>query len=104
LTIQKNPIHRIDQVVKHARRSAIFVASRTPCLSPALPPHTRVRRLARHLSSNMSRVTAFPVDHHHRSGHSITVDGTEKDTIDNKVPLVSENQSVYMPLGAGHTG
>lgn len=102
LTIRNNPIDRMDQVVKHTRRSAIFVAPRTPCLSPALPPHTRVRPLARHLSSNMSQVTAFPMDHLHRSGHSITVEGTEKVTIDNKVPLVSENESVYTPLGAVH--
>ena len=40
--------------------------------------------------------------HHHRSEHWIVVEGTAKVTIDNEVKLVTENQSVYIPLGAVH--
>lgn len=40
--------------------------------------------------------------HHHRAEHWIVVEGTAKVTIDNTVQLVSENQSVYIPLGAVH--
>ena len=40
--------------------------------------------------------------HHHRSEHWIVVEGTAKVTIDDKVTLLSENQSVYIPLGAVH--
>jgi mannose-1-phosphate guanylyltransferase/mannose-6-phosphate isomerase len=40
--------------------------------------------------------------HHHRSEHWIVVEGTAKVTIDDEVRLVSENQSVYIPLGAVH--
>ncbi len=40
--------------------------------------------------------------HHHRSEHWIVVEGTAKVTIDDAVQLVSENQSVYIPLGARH--
>lgn len=40
--------------------------------------------------------------HHHRSEHWIVVEGTAKVTIDEDVRLVSENQSVYIPLGAVH--
>ncbi len=40
--------------------------------------------------------------HHHRSEHWIVVEGTAEVTIDDKVQLVSENQSVYVPLGAVH--
>ncbi|PZX45746.1 mannose-1-phosphate guanylyltransferase/mannose-6-phosphate isomerase [Roseinatronobacter thiooxidans] len=40
--------------------------------------------------------------HHHRSEHWIVVEGTAKVTIDDKVQLISENQSVYIPLGAVH--
>jgi mannose-1-phosphate guanylyltransferase/mannose-6-phosphate isomerase len=40
--------------------------------------------------------------HHHRSEHWIVVQGTAKVTIDETVKLVSENQSVYIPLGAVH--
>jgi mannose-1-phosphate guanylyltransferase/mannose-6-phosphate isomerase len=40
--------------------------------------------------------------HHHRSEHWIVVEGTAKVTIDDTVTLVTENQSVYIPLGAVH--
>ena len=40
--------------------------------------------------------------HHHRSEHWIVVAGTAKVTVDDAVKLVSENQSVYIPLGAVH--
>ncbi|WP_425046114.1 mannose-1-phosphate guanylyltransferase/mannose-6-phosphate isomerase [Primorskyibacter sp. S87] len=40
--------------------------------------------------------------HHHRSEHWIVVEGTAKVTVDEDVKLVTENQSVYIPLGAVH--
>lgn len=40
--------------------------------------------------------------HHHRSEHWIVVKGTAKVTVDDEVRLISENQSVYIPLGAVH--
>ncbi|SEW41963.1 mannose-1-phosphate guanylyltransferase / mannose-6-phosphate isomerase [Cognatiyoonia koreensis] len=40
--------------------------------------------------------------HHHRSEHWIVVEGTAKVTVDETVKLVSENESVYIPLGAVH--
>lgn len=40
--------------------------------------------------------------HHHRSEHWIVVEGTAKVTVDNDVKLVTEGQSVYIPLGAVH--
>lgn len=40
--------------------------------------------------------------HHHRSEHWIVVHGTAKVTVDDVVKLVSENESVYIPLGAKH--
>lgn len=40
--------------------------------------------------------------HVHRSEHWIVVAGTAKVTIDDKVQLVCENESVYIPLGAVH--
>ena len=40
--------------------------------------------------------------HKHRSEHWIVVEGTAKVTIDSEVKLVSEGQSVYVPLGAVH--
>lgn len=40
--------------------------------------------------------------HVHRSEHWIVVAGTAKVSVDDKVQLLSENQSVYIPLGAVH--
>lgn len=40
--------------------------------------------------------------HHHRAEHWIVVQGTAKVTVGDTVTLVSENQSVYVPLGAVH--
>ena len=40
--------------------------------------------------------------HVHRSEHWVVVQGTANVTIDDDVKLVSENQSVYIPLGAVH--
>ena len=40
--------------------------------------------------------------HHHRSEHWIVVSGTARVTVDDEVKLVTENQSVYIPLGAVH--
>jgi mannose-1-phosphate guanylyltransferase/mannose-6-phosphate isomerase len=40
--------------------------------------------------------------HHHRAEHWIVVKGTARVTIGNEVQLLTENQSVYVPLGAVH--
>ncbi|MBK4217323.1 mannose-1-phosphate guanylyltransferase/mannose-6-phosphate isomerase [Paracoccus caeni] len=40
--------------------------------------------------------------HVHRAEHWIVVSGTARVTVDDKVTLVTENQSIYVPLGAVH--
>lgn len=40
--------------------------------------------------------------HVHRSEHWVVVSGTARVTVDDKVTLVTENQSIYVPLGAVH--
>jgi len=40
--------------------------------------------------------------HHHRAEHWIVVSGTAEVTCDDKVFLLSENQSTYLPLGSVH--
>jgi len=40
--------------------------------------------------------------HHHRAEHWIVVSGTAEVTVVDKVVLLTENQSVYIPLGATH--
>ncbi|MGB3337901.1 MAG: mannose-1-phosphate guanylyltransferase/mannose-6-phosphate isomerase [Devosia sp.] len=40
--------------------------------------------------------------HHHRAEHWIVVRGTAEVTIDGAVTVLSENQSIYLPLGCTH--
>lgn len=40
--------------------------------------------------------------HHHRAEHWIVVSGTARVTVDGKDHLLSENESIYLPLGAVH--
>jgi len=56
----------------------------------------------------VKRITVLPgaslslQSHFHRSEHWIVVEGTAKVTVDEKVSILAENQSVYIPLGAVH--
>jgi mannose-1-phosphate guanylyltransferase/mannose-6-phosphate isomerase len=40
--------------------------------------------------------------HHHRAEHWVVVAGTARVTCDDKVMLVAENESTYIPIGAKH--
>jgi len=40
--------------------------------------------------------------HFHRSEHWIVVHGTARVTVDETVQLLSENQSIYIPMGSVH--
>ena len=40
--------------------------------------------------------------HHHRAEHWIVVSGTAEVTVGDKVILLAENQSTYIPLGQTH--
>jgi mannose-1-phosphate guanylyltransferase/mannose-1-phosphate guanylyltransferase/mannose-6-phosphate isomerase len=40
--------------------------------------------------------------HLHRAEHWVVVEGTATVTVDDRVTLLSENQSIYVPLGAIH--
>ncbi len=40
--------------------------------------------------------------HHHRAEHWVVVSGTARITCDDKVFLLAENQSTYIPQGAKH--
>lgn len=40
--------------------------------------------------------------HHHRSEHWVVVRGTAEVTVDGVVKMLSENQSIYLPLGCTH--
>ena len=56
----------------------------------------------------VKRITVKPGEklsvqmHHHRAEHWIVVSGTAKVSVDGKESLLTENQSVYIPLGSVH--
>ena len=60
-------------------------------------PRFQVKRIVVHPGAALSLQS-----HHHRAEHWIVVEGTAKVTTGEAVQLVSENQSVYIPLGARH--
>ena len=55
----------------------------------------------RHVFEHFNVNTAEP-EHHHRAEHWVVVRGTAEVTIDDTVQTLSENQSIYIPLGAVH--
>ncbi|MGZ9812064.1 mannose-1-phosphate guanylyltransferase/mannose-6-phosphate isomerase [Pseudoroseicyclus sp. H15] len=57
----------------------------------------QVKRIMVHPGASLSLQSHF-----HRSEHWIVVEGTAKVTVDNEVTLLTENQSVYIPLGSVH--
>lgn len=57
----------------------------------------QVKRIHVHPGASLSLQS-----HVHRSEHWIVVAGTAKVTVDDEVTLLTENQSVYIPLGAVH--
>jgi mannose-1-phosphate guanylyltransferase/mannose-6-phosphate isomerase len=57
----------------------------------------QVKRIVVHPGASLSLQS-----HMHRSEHWIVVAGTARVTVDQKISLVTENQSVYIPLGAVH--
>ncbi|MBI1494986.1 mannose-1-phosphate guanylyltransferase/mannose-6-phosphate isomerase [Halocynthiibacter styelae] len=65
--------------------------------SLAIGDRFQVKRIVVHPGAALSLQS-----HHHRAEHWIVVEGTAKVTINDEVQLVSENQSVYIPLGAVH--
>ena len=60
-------------------------------------PRFQVKRIVVHPGAALSLQS-----HHHRSEHWIVVEGTAKVTIDTEVRIVTENHSVYIPLGTVH--
>lgn len=62
-----------------------------------LGPRFRVKRIVVHPGAALSLQS-----HHHRAEHWIVVEGTARVTVDERVTLVTENQSIYVPLGALH--
>lgn len=60
-------------------------------------PHFQVKRIVVKPGAALSLQS-----HHHRAEHWIVVEGTARVTVDQTTRLLTENQSIYIPLGAVH--
>lgn len=65
--------------------------------SLARGPRFQVKRIVVHAGAALSLQS-----HVHRAEHWTVVEGTARVTVDDEVRLLTENQSVYIPLGAIH--
>jgi mannose-1-phosphate guanylyltransferase / mannose-6-phosphate isomerase len=65
--------------------------------SLAVGPRFQVKRIHVHPGAALSLQSHF-----HRSEHWIVVEGTARVTVGDETRLVTENQSIYIPLGAVH--
>ena len=105
LVAHKDQVQRVKQVVDHLKSK-----ERTEHLH-----HTRVYRPWGHCEGidagdrfQVKRITVKPGEklslqmHHHRAEHWVVVSGTARVTCGDKVSLLSENESTYIPIGMNH--
>lgn len=85
--------HRVSQAVQFPKDHRPWGWFETLVLGPRF----RVKRIVVHPGARLSLQS-----HNHRAEHWIVVEGTARVTVAGSEQLVSENQSVYVPLGAAH--
>ncbi|MCV6823002.1 MULTISPECIES: mannose-1-phosphate guanylyltransferase/mannose-6-phosphate isomerase [Halocynthiibacter] len=91
----------VDVLLKHASQQAqVFPKEHRPWgwfESLVIGARFQVKRIQVKPGASLSLQS-----HYMRSEHWIVVEGTAQVTVDGKTELVSENQSVYVPLGSKH--
>jgi mannose-1-phosphate guanylyltransferase/mannose-6-phosphate isomerase len=105
LVAHKDQVQRVKQVVDHLK-----FKERTEHLH-----HTKVYRPWGYYEGidagdrfQVKRITVKPGEklslqmHHHRAEHWVVVSGTARVTCGEKVSLLSENESTYIPIGMNH--
>jgi mannose-1-phosphate guanylyltransferase/mannose-6-phosphate isomerase len=105
LVAHKDQVQRVKQIVDHLKSK-----ERTEHLH-----HTRVYRPWGYYEGidagdrfQVKRITVKPGEklslqmHHHRAEHWVVVSGTARVTCGEKVSLLSENESTYIPIGMNH--
>ncbi|WP_116599836.1 MULTISPECIES: mannose-1-phosphate guanylyltransferase/mannose-6-phosphate isomerase [Primorskyibacter] len=105
LVAHKSDSQRVKEAVatlkeKGAKQATTFPVDHRPWgwfESLVLGDRFQVKRIVVHPGAALSLQS-----HHHRSEHWIVVQGTARVTVDDEVKLVTENQSVYIPLGGVH--
>jgi mannose-1-phosphate guanylyltransferase/mannose-6-phosphate isomerase len=105
LVTRKSQSQRAKEAVAALRTSGASQADNFPVDHR---PWGNFESLARGSRFQVKRILVKPgaalslQSHHHRAEHWIVVEGTARVTVDDDVKLLSENQSVYIPLGAVH--
>ena len=105
LVAHKDQVQRVKQIVDHLK-----LKERTEHLH-----HTKVYRPWGYYEGidsgdrfQVKRITVKPGEklslqmHHHRAEHWVVVSGTARVTCGEKVSLLSENESTYIPIGMNH--
>lgn len=118
----------LDDVVVVETKDAVLVASKDKVQDikaivsqlkqqkrPEFEFHREVYRPWGHYDSidngerfQVKRITVKPGEklsvqmHHHRAEHWIVVSGTANVTVDDKVTMLTENKSIYIPIGSVH--
>lgn len=105
LVAKKSDSQRVKEVVERlqargAKQATTFASDHRPWgyfESIAFGSRFQVKRIVVHPGAALSLQSHF-----HRSEHWIVVHGTARVTVDESVQLLSENQSIYIPLGSVH--
>ncbi len=105
LVAAKDRVQDVKKVVKTLRAGAVDQADHYPRFHR---PWGWYETLCIDTRFQVKRIMVKPggilslQSHHHRSEHWVVVTGTAEVTIGDEVKLVTENQSVYIPLGTVH--
>lgn len=105
LVAKKSDSQRVKDAVERlqkrgAKQATAFAADHRPWghfESIAFGDRFQVKRIVVHPGASLSLQSHF-----HRSEHWVVVHGTARVTVDDAVQLLSENQSIYIPLGSVH--
>lgn len=105
LVARKSDSQRVKEVVERlqergAKQATMFASDHRPWgyfESIASGNRFQVKRIVVHPGAALSLQSHF-----HRSEHWIVVHGTARVTVDETVQLLTENQSIYIPLGSVH--
>ncbi len=105
LVADRNRVQDVGTLVKTLRGAGVAQADTFPkdhrpwgfFETLILGPRFQVKRIVVNPGAALSLQS-----HVHRAEHWIVVQGTARVTVDHEVKLVSENQSVFIPLGAVH--
>lgn len=105
LVVDKNSVQNVKNVVSELKRQK---RSEFKLHREVYRPWGKYDSIDNGYRYQVKRITVKPGEklsvqmHHHRAEHWIVVSGTASVTIDGETQLLTENQSVYIPVGSVH--